>query len=63
MFHINEEALSQDPNAYIRHLFDSLVSVLAVYATAFRSELSLPCPLFLVHGNWAEDGVDSDLSA
>ena len=28
-------------NAYIRHLLDSLVSALAVYATAFRSRLSL----------------------
>jgi len=29
-------------NADIRHLLDSLVSALAVYATAFRSRLSLP---------------------
>ena len=33
---------SQNQNADIRHLLDSLVSALAVYATAFRSKLSLP---------------------
>ena len=32
---------SQNHNADIRHLLDSLVSALAVYATAFRSKLSL----------------------
>ena len=32
---------SQNQNADIRHLLDSLVSALAVYATAFRSKLSL----------------------
>jgi len=43
VFHINEEALSQNPNADrgIRHLLDSLVSALAVYATAFGPRFSL----------------------
>ena len=31
------------PNADLRHLLDSLVSALAVYATAFRSKLYLVC--------------------
>jgi len=34
-------ALYYNPNADICHLLDSLVSALAVYATAFRSRLSL----------------------
>ena len=37
----HEEALSQNPNANIRHLLDSLVSALAVCTTAFRSKLFL----------------------
>jgi len=36
-----EEAFSYKPNADTSHLLDSLVSALAVYATAFRSRLSL----------------------
>jgi len=32
---------SPKPNADIPHLLDSLVSALALYATAFRSKLSL----------------------
>ena len=36
-----EEAIFSKPNADIQHLLDSLVSALAVYATAFRSKLSL----------------------
>jgi len=36
-----EEVFSYKPNADTSHLLDSLVSALAVYATAFRSKLSL----------------------
>jgi len=36
-----QEAFFSKPNADLRHLLDSLVSALAVYATAFRSKLSL----------------------
>jgi len=36
-----QESLSYKPNADTSHLLDSLVSALAVYATAFRSKLSL----------------------
>jgi len=36
-----EEILSYKLNADTSHLLDSLVSALAVYATAFRSKLSL----------------------
>jgi len=36
-----QEAFSYKPNADTSHLLDSLVSALAVYATAFRSKLSL----------------------
>jgi len=36
-----EEVFSYKPNADTPHLLDSLVSALAVYATAFRSKLSL----------------------
>jgi len=43
-----QEALSYKPNADLRHLLDSLVSALAVYATAFRSKLSLVPG----HRNW-----------
>ena len=44
MFRIKyEEAFSYKPNADTSHLLDSLVSALAVYATAFRSRLSLVC--------------------
>jgi len=39
--HKYEEAFSYKPNADTSHLLDSLVSALAVYATAFRSRLSL----------------------
>ena len=46
LLHVKEEALSQNQNADIRHLLDSLVSALALYATAFRCRLSLvPPPL------------------
>jgi len=42
VFHIKyEEVFSYKPNADTSHLLDSLVSALAVYATAFRSKLSL----------------------
>ena len=42
MFRIKyQEAFSYKPNADTSHLLDSLVSALAVYATAFRSKLSL----------------------
>jgi len=36
-----QEAFFSKPNADLRHLLDSLVSALAVYATAFRSKLSV----------------------
>ena len=38
---IRRGILYSKPNADLRHLLDSLVSALAVYATAFRSKLSL----------------------
>ena len=42
MFRIKyEEVFSYKPNADTSHLLDSLVSALAVYATAFRFKLSL----------------------
>jgi len=41
-----EEIFSYKPNADTSHLLDSLVSALAVYATAFRSKLSLLSPLY-----------------
>jgi len=42
-----QEALSYKLNADTSHLLDSLVSALAVYATAFRSKLSLRTRHFL----------------
>ena len=42
-----EEAPPLKTNADIRHLLDSLVSALAVYATAFRSKIPLHQTLFL----------------
>ena len=41
VFHINMKRRSLTIYADIRHLLDSLVSALAVYATAFRPRLSL----------------------
>jgi len=41
-----EEAPLLKNQCDIRHLLDSLVSVLAVYATAFRSQLSPGAPIF-----------------
>jgi len=43
-----EEAFSYKPNADTSHLLDSLVSALAVYATAFRSRLSLSAVLLIL---------------
>jgi len=52
VFHINEKTLSQNPNVDIRHLLDSLVSALTVYATAFSSRfLSFVLRHFLIKLN------------